>query len=177
MVSMAGKLEDTEYEDEEFGWAMREALFPDSIIPAPHIIKFSEKLAPKSMRHLLKAFQLFWVDTGASANRLRICIEMLLDQLKVPRFNKPKKGKKRVRLALGVRLTKLTGKRAAQKHILDALRVIGNVGSHDGGTDRDLLLTAFGLLEDVLGELLDNKTANRDALARKIVAAKGQMSE
>ena len=146
-----------------------------STCPTRHFIP--EKLNSKSKRHLLKAFELLWIDAGASANRLRICVEVLLDQFKVPRNNKPKIGKKRVRLSLGTRLTKLKGRTASQKHIFDALRVIGNVGSHDGHTERDTLLIAFSLIEDVLAELIDKRTANRDKLARQIVAANGKLKD
>ncbi|MGO8502804.1 DUF4145 domain-containing protein [Rhizobium leguminosarum] len=171
---VAGGTEDIEAYDDEQRIILATLLHPSFIQPAPHIIHVSKNLDLATRTHLLKAFELYWVDLDASANRIRSCVESLLDSLKVPKFNKPARGKKRAKLVLAVRIQRFDSKRPGHKTVLDALRWVGNVGSHEGSIARETLLDGFDLLEFILGELIDNKTANRSALAKRLTEAKGK---
>ena len=171
---VAGSTEDIQAYDEERNIILDTLLHPSFIQPAPHIIHVSKKLDQATRANLLKAFELYWVDLDASANRIRSCVETLLDSFKVPKFNKPAKGRKRVRLNLATRIQKFDVQKPGHKPILDALRWVGNVGSHEGSMTRETLLDGFDLLEFILGELVDNTTASRTALAKRLTEAKGK---
>jgi hypothetical protein len=57
----------------------------------------------------------------------------------------------------------------------DALRFVGNVGTHGDDLKREALLDAFEIYEDTLEELFVKKKhkAKIDALKKKIIDAKG----
>jgi hypothetical protein len=61
-----------------------------------------------------------------------------------------------------------------QEVYLDALRWLGNVGSHDGIVDFDDLLSCFEMLEHAMVELLEGREEKRRAEANRIIAAKGK---
>jgi hypothetical protein len=161
IVAIAGEVETVEeYVDDVQVWGLTRALRPQVFFPAPPIITVPENTPKEVKTPLLKAFQLFWSDDSASANKIRVSVEALLTHLKVPRYNKPKQGKHRRPLPLDVRIKRF-GQLLNNKHhtrrqltstsrgpqpagnnpqpkpakhpyeiLLHALRVVGNVGSH-----------------------------------------------
>ncbi|MGG7581724.1 DUF4145 domain-containing protein [Rhizobium sp. Nf11,1] len=146
-----------------------------AIMPAPPIISFSEALAERPAGHLLKSFELFWVDLGSCANRVRIVVETLLDQLSVPRQRTGKKGNL-VDMNLMDRIDELDKIKPGHGDALQALREVGNVGSHEGVVDLSDLLDCYELLEATLEELLDDKRAKLASKAASIRARKGRPS-
>jgi len=96
-------------------------LVPKSMVPAPPIIKWPEKLDSVPREHLFHSFELFWMNRGACAGRLRIFIEALLDQLGVVREAIKRNGKKGT-LDLSERIDELDKLKPGHKAALDALR-------------------------------------------------------
>ncbi|MCM2455375.1 DUF4145 domain-containing protein [Rhizobium sp. CG4] len=137
---------------------------PHVMSPAPEIIQYPIRLNDDSKEHLLRSFVLFWVDSAACANRLRIVTEYLLDQLKIPRKG-PKGDDKNARLDLFDRIELLKAAKPGHEDALNALRSVGNVGSHDGIVDFDDLLTCYEAIEDTMSELIDETKAK---LAQRI---------
>lgn len=142
---------------------------PHLMSPAPEIISYPTKLNKGSIQHLRKAFELFWIDYASCANRLRIVVEYLLDQFQIERKND--KGEF---LNLASRIDKLTKTRPDQADYLNALRWLGNAGSHDGTVDFNDLLSCFDMLEHAMIELFEEREAKRRAEAKRIIAAKGK---
>lgn len=140
-----------------------------SFHPAPSIISIPASLNDLAKNHLTKAFDLFWNDYASCANRLRIVVEHLLDQFDIPR--KAENGKY---VDLNFRIGEMTKVRPDQADFLNALRWVGNAGSHDGVVDFDDLLHSFEMLEHVLTELLGDARAAMRAEAQRIIAAKGK---
>ncbi|MDW9709521.1 DUF4145 domain-containing protein [Sinorhizobium meliloti] len=143
------------------------------IRPAPHIIPVSGKLPHECAKQLKKAFELYWVDKAAAANRLRIFVERLMDHFKVPLKGKGKKTKIHT-LDLSERIDEFDTMKPGHKDALDALRHVGNYGSHEGQADTQALLDCFELLEDALAELIDEKKAMLAAKAQKLIQNKGK---
>jgi hypothetical protein len=141
---------------------------PTSMHPAPHIITWPKKLNDAIKTHLRVSFELFWVDLAACANRLRIVVELLLDQLEIPRKG-PNGNRKNARLDLSRRIDLLKIARPGHEKALTALRVVGNTGSHEGDVDFEELLDCFELLEDALVELLEERRAKLEAKADAII--------
>lgn len=183
VASMAGDLVSVEHEDETYGGVLIDVLRPAAIVPAPPIIRAPPK-TPKTVRApLAVAFRLYWADPSSSANKLRASVEALLTDRGIPRYNKPKPGKKRAMLSLATRIDKyglkLTGgttggKAPSQKVLLNALRWVGNAGSHEGaGVEHSLLLHAFEIHEHVLEVVYGKRTDSLEKIAKALVNSKG----
>lgn len=141
--------------------------------PAPRISTVPKGLNSDSRFHLHRAFELFWADHASSANRLRIVVEYLLDQLKIPRSGL--KGRhKNARLDLADRIDLLKVAKPGHEDALTALRFVGNVGSHEGVVDFEDLLDCYELLEDAMVELIEDRRAKLAAKAQRIIASKGK---
>ncbi|MER9643200.1 DUF4145 domain-containing protein [Mesorhizobium sp. M0239] len=142
--------------------------------PAPHIIPVSKKLPPEGASQLKKAFELYWLDKAAAANRLRIFVERLMDHFQVPLKGKGNKTKNHT-LDLSERIEEFDKMKPGHKDALNALRHVGNYGSHEGQSDTQALLDCFELLEDALAELIDEKTAMLAAKAQNLIQNKGKV--
>ncbi|MCA2410955.1 DUF4145 domain-containing protein [Rhizobium leguminosarum bv. viciae 248] len=141
---------------------------PLVMYPAPPMIELPKALQKEARAQMTKAFELFWSDGAACANRLRIVVELLLDQLGIPR--KGAKGKaKNARLNLSDRIDLLKIARPGHEKALTALREVGNTGSHEGEVELEELLDCFELLEDAMIELLEQRRAKLDAKADAII--------
>lgn len=183
IVVIAGGMETVETEIEEVqSWGLVDLLRPQTICPAPPIIDVPAK-TPKNVRQALElSFLLYWADTSSSANKLRVSVEALLTHLGIPRYNHPKKGKKRSLLTLDARIQRFgaklskalpAGSKHPQETLLHALRWVGNVGSHQGAVDSEVLLHAFEIYEHVLGDLIAKKPQALAGVAAALVASKG----
>ena len=136
--------------------------------PAPPMIEVPKRLDDASKEHLTRAFELYWSDAAACANRLRIVVELALDQLGVERRG-PKGKRNNVRLDLSDRIELLKNVRPGHDQALTALRIVGNTGSHEGVVEVEELLDCFELLEDALVELLDMRREKLNAKAQRII--------
>lgn len=161
------------YDDEYDAWGMISLLRPRSIFPAPKIIQVDEEVPENIKRELFKAFELFWVDFNACANRLRVSVELLLNHLKVPTTGVDKNGKTR-NLDLNGRISVFEQTTPEHAPTLTALRMIGNLGSHGSEVDREPLLDAFEIYEYSLSELCGQRKARIDQLRQKLIANKGK---
>ncbi|MBN9983077.1 DUF4145 domain-containing protein [Rhizobium laguerreae] len=174
MVSVAGEYR-TEYHDQyDFDQEQDVSFevstyYPQSIRPAPKIIQIPKTLNHDSRYHLQRAHELFWVDPASCANRLRIVVEYLLDQLAIAR-----NGVKGKRLDLAARIERLKAVKPGHEDALTALRYVGNNGSHDGFVDFEDVVDCFDFLEEAITELLENQRAKRAARMQEIIAAKGK---
>lgn len=92
-------------------------------------------------------------------------------------FNVPTKGKGQKKnshvLDMFERIAEFDIIKPGHKDALEAMRHVGNYGSHVGQSDKEYLLDCFELLEDALVELIDNKKAVLAAKAQKIIKNKG----
>jgi len=141
---------------------------PKSILPAPLIFIVPAKTPEELKCQLHKAFSLFWVDLEACAGRIRVCIELLMDDLDIPTRKQNRKGEE-YEMTLHARIEEYGNKKRENADFLLAVKWIGNHGSHANleGLDRGNLLDVFELVEYVLEE---NYVGNRQRLAAKASA-------
>lgn len=146
-----------DYEDRFFY-----ALSPHGMFPAPPLATIPPQTPGAIANELKIAFQLFWIDLGSCANRLRISVEKILDELGAP------KGKLFDRID--------TFKKSDPDHAdtFDALRHVGNVGSHEGVVERDAVLDAFEVYQDALAELFGKRSAKIAAMKQTLIQSKGK---
>ncbi len=160
--------------DEEFGWVFTTVLRPKMMFPSPPIIPIP-KDAPHTVRErILLAFGLFWFDLGACANSLRMSVEFLLDHLKIPRSSISKKNGKPFDLDLNGRIQYYEKSNPNHGKTFQALRIIGNIGSHNAFLTREALLDAFEIYEDTLSEIIGERSAYLDTIRKKIIDRKGK---
>jgi hypothetical protein len=141
------------------------------------------KYYPKKVTEMLnKAFGLLWSDSASCANKIRSVVELILDNLKVKKNGKSKMnaaGKsKRVPMTLSNRITTLRQdkpKFSAACDKLDAVRWIGNTGSHgdDEKLERDDLLEAFDFLESAIDIIYNPHPKRQERRVKKIIKKKG----
>lgn len=171
-VAVSGKVEvSSDYGD--YGESTYDQILcPQNMCPAPPIISIPAETPTKVKNALTMAFQLFWIDLNASANSLRTSVEALLTNQKIPRYTRSKG--KRVPLTLNARIDKFAKADAELKDTLHALRIIGNVGSHDGGLTMGALLDAFEIYEDTLALVCGRRVPRLRAIRQKIKKTKGK---
>ena len=135
--------------------------------PMPDVFELPPK-CPEAVKKQLKAsFRLFWADHAASASKVRIALECLMDHLGVQKRKKEKNGRFSD-LSLHQRVEIFQKGELAIGSQLMALKWLGNTGSHEAQISRDDLLDAFEILEHALLELIDRRSAKVAELAKKL---------
>ncbi|MFY9894412.1 MAG: DUF4145 domain-containing protein [Xanthobacteraceae bacterium] len=163
-------------DDEEIGWNYEGLLEPRSMYPPPPIIALPTNV-PSSVREELElAFQFYWGDYGACATKIRTSVERLMDHFKVAKFRiaknpkKPNLPGKMKPLDLSARIDKFISATGAVVHKdhLHALRIVGNLGTHNNVLSQTEMLEAFEVYEHALEELIGKKSSQIGKLAKKL---------
>lgn len=110
-----------------------------------------------------QAFTSFWADRGSAANSLRISVERIMDAENI------EKGKRLVD-----RIAGFGKKHPNMEGTLDALRFVGNVGSHEGDVGREELLDAFETYQDWLRDFYGKYPDRIASLREKLITKKGK---
>ena len=164
---------DHDFELREQNWAR---LFePTSFNEAPPVFPIPENCPCEIKQELKRAFALVWLDIGSSANRLRSAIEAFLNERKIPKTTKNKNGK-RVRLDLHCRIIRFRTKNVEAAKSLEAVKWLGNVGSHanlDSLTIDDLL-DGFDLFEHAIERVYVRRAEDLSKMAARINKQKGK---
>lgn len=137
--------------------------------PTLHMISVSGN-CPAAVREALDAaYALYWIDRPSTAGRIRVAVERLLDHLGIPN-----KGAKGGYLSLDDRIEAFTKGDATYGAQLMALKWLGNVGAHTIDVNIDDLLAAFEVMEHILSEVIDKKSAAIAALAAEMTKKYGK---
>jgi len=155
------------YDNEEGTMGWNSYFAPRWCSPMPDIFEFPSKCPEKVKEQLKTSFRLFWADHAASASKVRIALEYLMDHLGVQKRKKEKNGKFSD-LSLHQRVEIFQKGEPAIGSQLMALKWLGNTGSHEANISRDDLLDAFEILEHALGELIDRRSVKVAELANKL---------
>lgn len=153
--------------DPEEGMICEAYYRPKYCWPMPSLIELPKKCPDDVKEELQLAFAAFWLDTGASANHVRVALEKLLDHIGIKRRTKGKKGKYSD-LTLHSRILLFQGGDARIGPQLMALKWLGNTGSHTGTVNRDDLLDALEVLECALGEIIDKRSTRVATIAKQL---------
>lgn len=112
-------------------------------------------------RAIESASHVVWMDPSSAANRLRAAVEHLLTDLGVAKRGSTHK-----------RIERLAASRQDVANALEAVKWIGNDGSHTAAMPLRDVLEGVALLERALNLVYDHTAAELDQLARKINAAR-----
>lgn len=163
IVSSIGSAELTQDPDPTATHPYTYKLTPKAFFPAPPLASLVAGVPESVKRELEIAFGLFWVDPGACANKLRVSVEKALDELGITSGR-----------TLFDRIDKLKSVDPKHAESFDALRHVGNVGSHEGNNSRESLLDAFEVYQDAIRNLFGGHRTRIDQLKKKIIASKGR---
>lgn len=144
---------------------------PKYFEPALHLFKINASCPNEISSQIVDAFNLYWCDASACANKIRIALEMIMDDkgIKKTYINK---NKERKELALHNRI-ELFGKKFTElRDPLIAIKWIGNSGSHVGKLERVDLIDAFSLLEYCIEKLYDGREKHLKKISRQINKSK-----
>lgn len=148
---------------------------PIYFLPSLKIIPLKKEY-PKSINNELEnSFSMFFADVASCANKIRICIEILMDELKVKKTNL--KSGKRISLSLNSRINEFKKKNPEVGEFLLAIKWIGNSGSHYDQLTKNDILDAYCLLEHSLNLLYDNQNLVLKKLSSKINKKKAPLSK
>lgn len=121
---------------------------------------------------LKASFAQFYSNPRAAANSARMAIEALLTSIGVKRFSTS--GGQRKPIALHHRIESLPAKYASVKDVLNAVKWIGNHGSHVGSqVTTDALIDAYDLLEVALEDFYSKKRPRVQKVAKVVNKRKG----
>jgi len=160
-VAVSGFRSEENYpSNEEIG--LQYSITPIAFYPAPKIIELPIS-CPKSVKKILnESFGLYWMDISSCANKIRISIEVLLNELKVPDSNGSNKW------TLHRRLKEFEKTNSDTSEFLLAIKWIGNAGSHFSGLKNDDVLDAYELLEFALERLFNDREKKLIQLSQEI---------
>lgn len=145
------------------------------IAPAIPIITTPAKTPDKARAAINAASELLWLNPNAAANHLRQAIEELLNSKGVKRSEITKQ-KKRRQLSTHQRIELYRTTRPANVPIadtLEAVKWIGNSGSHQATLTITDVLEGAELLESALKELYDTTARARRARVKQINKGRG----
>ncbi|MEO1326527.1 MAG: DUF4145 domain-containing protein [Pseudomonadota bacterium] len=146
-------------------------LTPVHLHRAPPIIGVGEDV-PDSIRSALQeSFGLFWSDSGACAARLRLVVELILEDWGFPATSK---GGGFVPVDRRIKDWETMYGENAMSRALMAIKWLGNVGAHEKQFPRDRLLDAYDILERLLRQLFPPDERHLDELASEIIDSKGR---
>jgi hypothetical protein len=112
-----------------------------------------------------------WLDPGAAANRLRLAVEELLTAQRVPRFSKS--STKRIRMSTHQRIATFRNKHADAADALEAVKWIGNEGSHAGELGVKDVLEGARILGFALRLIYDDEDQQIARRIRKVNKSRG----
>jgi hypothetical protein len=145
-----------------------ESITPLFCWPMPDMFQLPQKCPTEVKEELRAGFRLFWSDQAASAGRIRISLERLMDHFNVRKTYADCKGKVR-RLDLHGRIKEFPRADAVPRKLLMALKWLGNTAVHQGSVSLNDLLDAFEILEYLLAKLFDEPSDRISELARGLL--------
>lgn len=171
VVSVAGK-QGTEWQPtEQDPFCYQTYFMPEYMSPAPDIFPIPEQTPEVVASEIRKAFELFWVDTSASANRIRSSLEILLTIKRVKRHEQTNKGRKSLSLHRRIELFSLKEPELGQS--LMAVKWLGNAGSHSSPISRDDIFDGLDILHHTLEVMFNDRTKIIRKLRAEINRRKG----
>jgi len=151
-----------------------EFVTPKYFNPALEIIPLTKVLPEKVSAGLLDSFKVFWSDSATCANKIRITVELIMDDQKIPLTHWNAKKTKRINYKLHERILLFQKKNNAVGELLLAVKWIGNEGSHELNTlSRSDMIVAYEILAQCLDKIYNKIPDEIIKIAKKINKSKG----
>jgi hypothetical protein len=125
--------------------------------PPLNLFEIKDKCPPEIKVEIRKSFSLFWNDLSSCVNKIRVVVEMLMDDQKIPTEKDNNKKTKKIRILLQERIELFGSTNPDIANHLLAIKFIGNLGSHVGDVQRQDVIDSFDILEYSLEKLYDDR--------------------
>ncbi|SIN91255.1 DUF4145 domain-containing protein [Agromyces cerinus] len=142
------------------------------ISPAPQLLLTPQRTPTKVVEAIAMASSVLWTSPDLAATQLRLAVEELLTARGVKRTFITAK-RKRKRLSAQERLDIFASTHPEVVHALEAVKWIGNTGTHESGLSIDDVVTGAKFLELALRRLYDTNEADLLATAKDINRRRG----
>ncbi|MFM9947700.1 MAG: DUF4145 domain-containing protein [Saprospiraceae bacterium] len=154
VVAVSGTI--TNHPESWEGEEIQPTITPVFFYPPPKIISVPES-CPESVSKLLDvSFGLYWFDVSSCVNKIRIAIEVLLDELEVTK-TKTSKNHQTKKILLHERILEFKKISSEVGDLLTAIKWIGNAGSHYSEVTKEDVLDAYIILEHALDLIYTDK--------------------
>ena len=141
--------------------------------PALPILQVPKATPEKVTDAIAQASSVIWLDPNAAVNRLRVDVEELLNSLRISKTRVNRKTRARTRMNLHDRIVRFAAVHAVAGEALEAVKWVGNAGSHMDQVAIDDALNCAEVLEYALRDLYDKTDAAMVRRIRTINKAKG----
>lgn len=172
LVVMTGEFrseELPEYDDmnDRYNLVLNKILNPTYFNPPLKIFQINDNVPETIGGEILKAFKVYWIDISSCANKIRVVVELIMDDMKVKKtFNH---AGKRKAYTLHKRIDLFKSKNPEEADLLMATKWIGNTGSHkNDNLTRDDILDGLEILEFVTNKLYETDSKRISTLTKKI---------
>jgi hypothetical protein len=173
IVSSAGRFGVEEFYDQDGSPVQIEGFTPEFFSPSPPLFRIPVETPDDVAEEIRRAFQLFWTDKSASANRIRSALELLVTERGVKRFTIDRTKGKRQALKLHNRIDLFRKQEPEIAESLLAVKWLGNAGSHGTEVTADDIFDAMELLQHTLEELYGKRTRRLTGIRKQINQRKG----
>jgi hypothetical protein len=166
-IVFAGKsIPNSGYYFEDEGPEYYDQLIIEYIERPPYIIEINNKIQKEVKENLIDSFKLYWIDINSCANKIRICLEIIMDLFKIQKY-KIKNNKKRS-LSLHERISIFSKNDASLESILTSIKWIGNYASHNDRINKEDVLDGYLLLEYALKKIYNDNEEEIFKIAKSI---------
>ncbi len=141
---------------------------PITFVPTVHLFAVPKFVPQIIAEAVIDSFKTFWLDPSSCANKIRTAVEVVLTHKKVRKIEIKNNKKKHLTLHKRIQLFKISHPSAAEK--LEAIKWIGNEGSHSNKTSKEDLIDAYDILSSLLHQLYETETERIVKLSKKIVS-------
>ena len=160
---------DHEYDEQNGGWnfSYSEFLFPLAFIPTINIFPIHSDVPKDIKEAMMESFKIYWIDIASCANKIRIVIELIMDEQKIAKTYLQSGKRKGYSLHRRIELFKTT--KPDEAELLMAIKWIGNSGSHiNDDLTKDDILDAYEILEHVTTKLYEKDSHRLKKLSKSI---------
>jgi hypothetical protein len=163
--------------DPTFGWidVFTPIYTPKYFIPSLHLIHIKDRFPLELTKELKISFSHFFSDLSSCANKIRVCIEILMDCFCIKKTEIIKR--KRRKLSLHSRILEYKKTNPEIAEYLLAIKWIGNPGSHFDQLSIDDVLDAYDILDFSLNKLYDLQEKTIKKLTKEINKKKAPLSK
>jgi len=148
--------------------------YPLYFIPSIKIIPVNDLYPEKIKIELTNSFSHFFSDLSSCANKIRVCTEILMDELKIKKTEIQKTKRRSIPLHSRILNYKKINPEVAD--YLLAIKWIGNSGSHVDKLTKDDVLDAYILLDHSLNKLYNNEEKKIKKLTKEINKKRAALS-
>ncbi|MFH6984920.1 DUF4145 domain-containing protein [Marinoscillum luteum] len=138
--------------------------YPRYFEPALQIFTVPDSCPKDIKEQVIKSFSLYFMDSNACANAIRTSLELIMDEQGIPGLNEKNKP-----ITLGARINQFNDLNPKLKPLIEAVKWVGNAGSHISGISKNGILDGYELLQFVLSDLYERNDVY-DRLSKKAEA-------